>query len=375
MTELNKPKFKNLIIIFLSIFLFIFSNRQTFAQQEEISTKYYEGKIIEVIEEKQLEFPEQQLTQTYQKLKVEITKGERKGEIVEIENGTIPQSHSNTYEKGNRVLISSQPDMEGNEVFYITDFIRSNTLSTLFIMFIIPALIVGGKKGFFSLISMALSFIIIFIFLLPQINTGKDPIIIAIIASLVIIPITFYLSHGFEKKTTISILGTLIALTITGILSIIFVNLTKLTGGALEEALFLQGTNGQSFNLRGLLLAGIIIGTLGIMDDITISQTSIVYQLHDLKKDIPIKELFSRSMQLGKDHIASMINTLILVYTGAAMPLLLLFLNESRTFGEIISLEPVATEIVRTLVGSIGLILAVPITTYLACLTVKKKNV
>jgi len=110
------------------------------------------------------------------------------------------------------------------------------------------------------------------------------------------------------------------------------------------------------------------------MDDITISQTSIVHQLYDLKKDISTKELFKRSLELGRDHIASMINTLILVYAGASMPLLLLFLSDDRTFSEVISLEVVSTEIVRTLVGSIGLILAVPITTYLACLVVKKQE-
>ncbi len=189
---------------------------------------------------------------------------------------------------------------------------------------------------------------------------------------MIIIPITFYLSHGFNKRTTIAIVGTIIALTITGILSVIFSNLAHLSGAESEEVLFLQGMNNTTYNLKGLLLAGILIGTLGIMDDITISQTSIVHQLYDLKKDISTKELFKRSLELGRDHIASMINTLILVYAGASMPLLLLFLSDDRTFSEVISLEVVSTEIVRTLVGSIGLILAVPITTYLACYFVKK---
>lgn len=366
---------QKLLIITILITIVIFFSQKTYllAETPEI-TKSYKGKVLEIIEEKDIEFPEQEVKQRYQKLKVLITKGEREGEEVEIEVGTAPQAQNITYNKGNKVIINSYEDMDGNEMFYITDTIRTDTLLILFIIFALLATIVSKKKGFFSLLAMAISFIVIFLFLLPQIATGKDPILIAILTSLVIIPITFYLSHGLQKKTTISILGTLIALVITGILSIIFVNLTKLSGGATEEALFLQGISGGNYNLKGLLLAGIIIGTLGIMDDITISQTSIVYQLFDLKKDITTKELFKRSMELGKDHIASMINTLILVYTGASMPLLLLFMNESITFSEVINLEPVATEIVRTLVGSIGLILAVPITTYLACIVVKKKK-
>lgn len=366
-------KHQHLITTILITTVIFFSQKTYLLAQTSETIKDYQGKVLEVIEEKEIEFPKQEVKQKYQKLKVLITKGEKEGEEVEIEVGTIPQTQNITYSRGNKVLINSYEDMDGNEVFYITDIIRTDMLLILFIIFILLATIVGKKKGFFSLLAMAISFVIIFLFLLPQIANGKDPVLIAILTSLIIIPITFYLSHGLEKKTTISILGTLIALVITGILSIVFVNLTKLSGGATEEALFLQGISGKEYNLKGLLLAGIIIGTLGIMDDITISQTSIVYQLFDLKKDITTKELFKRSMELGKDHIASMINTLVLVYTGASMPLLLLFMNESRTFGEVINLEPVATEIVRTLVGSIGLILAVPITTYLACLVVKKK--
>lgn len=366
-------KNKKLLLILLTIIsIFVFSKTSIFSQEEELSSpKYMNGKIIEIIEEKEIEHPEIEEKQLYQKIKVLITKGDKKGEEIITENGNQPMGHINRYRVGDTILISETINGEGNEIYYIVDYIRTKSLGVLFILFVILAVMIGTKKGFFSLISMALSFLIIFIFLLPQIQQGKDPILIAIVSSMLIIPITFYLSHGFNKKTTIAILGTVIALIITGILSIIFSNLTHLTGADSEEILFLQGMNNTTYNLRGLLLAGILIGTLGIMDDITVSQTSIVYQLYDLKNDITTGELFKRSLQLGRDHIASMINTLILVYAGASMPLLLLFMSDSRTFSEVISLEVVATEIVRTLVGSIGLILAVPITTYLACYFVK----
>jgi len=220
---------------------------------------------------------------------------------------------------------------------------------------------------------MLLSFGVLFIFVLPQIQAGRDPVLIAVISSIFIIPITFYLSHGFERKTTIAVIGTFIALVITGILAVLFVNGAHLNGFS-EDAMFLQTMDGVQYNLRGILLSGIIIGTLGVMDDITVSQTSIVFQLYDVKKDMTVMELFTRSIQIGKDHIASMVNTLVLVYTGASLPLLLLFMNNPRPLGEILSVEAVSTEIVRTLVGSIGLILAVPITTFLASIFVGQGN-
>ena len=364
-----KPKHL-LTILLTTITIFLFSKGNIFAQEDSI--KYMNGEIIEIVEEKEIEHKETKEKQLYQKIKILVTKGDKKGEEIISENGTQPMGHTNKYRVGDEILISQMIDAEGNEIYYIVDYIRTKSLGILFAIFTVLAVLVGRKKGFLSLLSMALSFLIIFVFLLPQIEQGKDPILITILTSMIIIPITFYLSHGFNKKTTIAIVGTIIALIITGILSVIFSNLVHLSGAESEEVLFLQGMNNTTYNLKGLLLAGILIGTLGIMDDITISQTSIVHQLYDLKKDISTKELFKRSLELGRDHIASMINTLILVYAGASMPLLLLFLSDDRTFGEVISLEVVSTEIVRTLVGSIGLILAVPITTYLACYFVKK---
>ncbi|HKM19897.1 MAG TPA: YibE/F family protein [Candidatus Dojkabacteria bacterium] len=364
-----KPKHL-LTILLTTITIFLFSKGNIFAQEDNI--KYMNGKITEIVEEKEIEHKETKEKQLYQKIKILVTKGDKKGEEIISENGTQPMGHTNKYRVGDEILISQMIDAEGNEIYYIVDYIRTKSLGILFAIFTVLAVLVGRKKGFLSLLSMALSFLIIFVFLLPQIEQGKDPILITILTSMIIIPITFYLSHGFNKKTTIAIVGTIIALIITGILSVIFSNLVHLSGAESEEVLFLQGMNNTTYNLKGLLLAGILIGTLGIMDDITISQTSIVHQLYDLKKDISTKELFKRSLELGRDHIASMINTLILVYAGASMPLLLLFLSDDRTFSEVISLEVVSTEIVRTLVGSIGLILAVPITTYLACYFVKK---
>ena len=364
-------KILRLILLFIPLIFFV---SPVFAQEETTSpqpqTEYFKAKVIEVAEENTLEGN----NQFYQKLNVQINSGSKKGEEILIENQSSSFAQVNKYKKGDNVYVSYSKNDDGSEVFFITDYIRTDKLNYLFVLFLVLALLIARKFAFFSIAAMGITFLVIFWFVLPQIRDGKDPVLIAILSSIIIIPITFYLSHGFEKKTTIAMAGTFIALIITGLLSHFFVNLTRLTGTASEEALFLQTVSEQSYNLKGLLLAGILIGTLGVMDDITVAQTSIVFQLHDLKKDLSFKELFQRSLVVGKDHISSMINTLVLVYAGASLPLLLLFLEIPRPVEEILNYELLSTEIVRTLVGSIGLILAVPITTYLAVLSVKKQD-
>ena len=219
-----------------------------------------------------------------------------------------------------------------------------------------------------SLAGLVVSFFVIFKFMLPQILLGQNPVTAAVVSSMFIVPITFYASHGINKKTTAAVLGTVIALVLTGALAAFFIEFGKITGFASEEAMFLQNIRQGTINLKGLVLAGIIIGTLGVLDDITISQSAIVAQLKKASSSIRFKELYFRSMDVGVDHIASMINTLILVYAGAAMPLLLLFVNNPQPFTEVINYEIFAEEAVRTFVSSIGLMSAVPITTLIAAL-------
>ena len=216
--------------------------------------------------------------------------------------------------------------------------------------------------------------LVIFKLLIPLIMQGWSPVLVSIMTSALIIPVTFYLSHGLNKKTSVAVVSTLISLVITGVLVLIFTETTKLTGFASEEAGFLQVQMGGEINIKGLLLAGMIIGTLGILDDVTINQAAIVEKLKEANKEMGFGELYKKAMSVGQDHISSMVNTLVLVYTGASLPLLLLFVDSSRSFGEVLNNEIVADEIVRTLVGSVGLMLAVPITTFLAAKWMKRAD-
>lgn len=248
----------------------------------------------------------------------------------------------------------------------IVDHVRRTPLIILFALFVGLVVIVGRRKGFLSFLGMLFSFALIGRFIVPQIVLGNNPIMISLLGALFIIPVTFYIAHGLSWKTTIAVVSTFLALFITGVLAVIFVKFTKLTGFAADEAVFLQAMTGQSINLQTLLLGGIIIGAMGVLDDITISQTSIVAKLHKTNPKLGFQKLFAESMDIGRDHIASLVNTLVLVYAGASLPLFVLFYGSTYTYSELMNMEIIATEIVRTLVSSIGIVAAVPITTIIA---------
>jgi uncharacterized membrane protein len=347
---------------------------QTPSPDEVYKEEVLEGKINQILEEKQIIPPGAKELQLYQKLEIIVTRGSLNGKKITIENGNLPISGLQKYKVGDEVTINYSKDSEGNNTFYITDYVRRSALLWLFVIFVIMAVVVGRLQGATSLLGMGISFLVIFKVILPKIIAGNDPVQTAIIGSLLIIPATFLLSHGVNKKTWIAIFGTLLALIVTGILASFFVDAAKLTGFASEEAGYLEAYKPGIINIRGLLLAGIIIGVLGVLDDITISQSAIVQQLKTANPKLKAGELYKKAMAVGRDHIASMVNTLILVYTGSALPLLLIFIDNPHPFSEIINYEIIADEVVRTLVGSIGLIMAVPITTLIASFAVSQKS-
>ncbi len=267
------------------------------------------------------------------------------------------------YRVGEEVLLQKDPQF--NDLYSVTDFVRTTSLAKLFILFLIVILVVSRWAGVRSILGLVFSFGVIFKFVLPQITLGANPLMVALVASIVILFVSYYLSHGINDKSTIAIIGTFAALTITGILAILFSKLANLTGFGNEDMIFLIGQIPNA-NLYNLLLAGIIIGSLGVLDDITISQSSIVAELADTNRGLNSWDLYKRAMNIGHDHISSLVNTLVLVYAGSALPLLLLFTQSKTSVLELLNYEPVAEEIVRTMVGSIGLVAAVPFTTLIA---------
>lgn len=270
------------------------------------------------------------------------------------------------YKVGSRVVLEEIRAANNRTAYVIQTAVRRHTLFLLVGIFLLLIILVARLRGVLSLLSLALSFAVIFAFILPRIIAGAPPVLIAWIGAVFFVPVSYVLSHGLGKKTYVSIVATLIALAITGLLAAYFVPLASLTGFTSDEASFVKLMVNESINIQALLIAGIIIGAAGILDDTTIAQAGVIFSLKKHSPTLSFRELFSQGMRLGKDHIASLVNTLILVYTGAALPLLLLFSVSNVPYAQVINFEIIAEEIVRTMVSSIGLVLAVPITTLLA---------
>lgn len=268
------------------------------------------------------------------------------------------------YERGDKVTLQS-----GQDGWQITGYARSEALSGLFFTFVVVVVLIARVRGLMSLLALAGSFLILFYYTIPAIAGGQNPIVTAILTSAGIVGITFYLAHGLNRKTHAAALGTMITLVVVTALVGYVAEIVHLTGYAREDAVFLANEI-KGVSIGGILIAGMVLGSVGILDDITISQAGIVTELWLANKQLSRFELFQRAMRVGRDHIASLVNTLVLVYTGSALPLILLFHLTKLSYREFVNYEAVAEEIVRMLIGSIGLVLAVPLSTIIAVLLV-----
>lgn len=366
---------KKVLLAFLGIILW-WSLFPGFAQAQTEIGQVKEGKVIQVLESGQKTFLDDLVD--FQTLEIEVTKGDQPGQTIEVENSAAGMDLSSAtykaYQPGDLLRISTQKDADGNTIYALDGQVRRNGLLSLVFLFVLVVLVVGRFWGAMSLVGLVTSFLVIFKIVVPMIVAGKDPVLAAVLGSFFIIPTTFYISHGFNTKTHVAVITTVISLILTGLLAVYFMNATYLTGFASEEAGYIQVERQGTIDIKGLLLAGIIIGALGILDDVTIGQSSAVRQLHEVDQKLSWWELFVKGMKVGQDHISSMVNTLILVYAGSSLPLLLLFFDSEKTFGDILEFELIAEEIVRMLIGSIGLVLAAPMATLLAAYWYTRKT-
>jgi uncharacterized membrane protein len=251
--------------------------------------------------------------------------------------------------------------------YTLYDFERRGPMLILAAVFVLVVVAFARWRGLLSLAGLAVSLVLVLVFVVPAILDGKEPLLVAVVGALAIALITIPLAHGWGPKSAAALLGSAASLVLTALLALLFTNLTQLTGLSSEEAVFLQ-IGDADVSLQGLLLAGMVIGALGVLDDVTISQASTVLALRRANPELSGGRLFRMALDVGRDHVSATVNTLVLAYVGAALPILLLFSAADLGVSDAANLEVVAKEIVATLVGSIGLIAAVPITTGLAAL-------
>ncbi len=261
-------------------------------------------------------------------------------------------------------------DYEPNTGFYsYGDQDRRSALLWLFITFAVVVVALGRLRGLLALAAMATTVAVLVGFVAPSVLDGNDPVAVSVVAAAVIAFVSLYLTHGVNPTTTVALIGTLLALLLTLVLSSLFFDLARFTGLATEEGILLP-VLAQDINMASLLLGGAVIGALGALDDVTVTQVATVAELRAQNPHLSRRQLFASGIRVGREHIAATVNTLLLAYAGVSMPLLLLFVVSDLSLVMIANSEIVAVEIVRTLCGSLGLIAAVPITTWLTAVLV-----
>ena len=339
--------------------------------------KTAEAEVLKVLDQKET-VRENGSKAIQQNLELGILTGPLKGQT-EVFTGIsgVDVVSSNVYKVNDKVLVSYNRDETGQYVFYVTDYVRTTSLLWLTILFVIVVLLIGGRTGIMALTSLVISFFVIIKILVPLVFAGFDPLIVGILVSFLILFALIYLTEGWNKKSHISVLSIAISLIVTASLALLFGYVSRLSGSSNEEVVFLIDAIKIPINFHNLLLAAIIIGTLGVLDDVVVGQVESVQQIREANSELRDLQVFRMAMNIGRAHLGAIINTLFLAYVSAALPLILLFSIHQEPFltvSQVINNEDIATEIVRTLVGVISLCLSAPIATLLAVKYLNKKK-
>ncbi len=303
-------------------------------------------------------------------LKMQLLDAPEKGKTIIVDQQTDARlAKFTTYYAGQTVIVDKTVGANGKNVYTISDAYRIPEMLMLFGIFALFIVIVAGKKGLGSLVGLTVSLIVIIAYIVPQILFDRqDPLTVSIIGSCVILFVTTFLAHGFSKQTAIAVMTTFGALFVTYVLSVGFVNFAHLVGLGTEDSYLLQIGPTQAINPKGLLLGGIIIGTLGALNDVTVTQVASIFALFRANREQTFLHLIEHGMNIGKEHIASLVNTLVLAYAGTSLPIFIfLILNPNHLpWWVMLNNQQFGEELVRTIAGSMGLILAVPMATLLS---------
>jgi uncharacterized membrane protein len=269
------------------------------------------------------------------------------------------------FKVGDVVEIAQVPDGNGGNTYEVIEWVRRPVLGWLLGLFVLATLIVARLKGLRAILATALSLAIVTLYIVPQILEGSSPILVALVGAGGILILAIFFVHGINWSTTAALFGTLATVGLTLLLGQLFINIAHLTGFGSEEALYFN-IAAEQINLRGLTLAGLLIGSLGALTDTSVVQASLVRELSHVNPRLGVRELYKRGMGVGRDHIGSLVNTLVFAYAGASLPLLLLLIVNDFSLAHALNMELIATQVVQTFVGSIGLVWAVPLTTLIA---------
>jgi len=353
--------------ILFSLFLLpAFSFAQEVHQEFQETVK---AEVIEVVEEYERIIMGTGASTTVQKLRIQIKDGEKAGEVAILENDLIVLG------VGDDIFVNRLVSFDGVEYFIFKDVERRGPLVILVLIFCALTIWISRGQGFRAIISLGLSVLAVIFLLVPALLAGYSPALSSLVISGLILSTTLFFTHGFKPRVIITFFGTFSAVAVTCIIAWLWVEWMRFTGFSDDASVYLNFATGGTLDITGLLLGSIIIGLLGVLDDVSITQASVVQQLRNANPKFGFHDLYTRAIQVGRDHVGSLVNTLALAYVGAALPMILLFAHSSEaSIFILINQEVIAAEILRIIVGSIGLILAVPLTTLMAAWYFKDKK-
>jgi uncharacterized membrane protein len=296
---------------------------------------------------------------------MEVLDGAGKGDFEKIQ--LSPDIVAAGVHKGDVFVLNRDPGAEGGPAYGFSDYARGTPIVVLASAFAVVVGLVARWRGLASLFGLAFAFFMLFRFILPGLLADESPTLVSLAGTSAIMFVVLYLAHGFSARTTTALVGTLFGLLLVAVLGSVAVSAARLTGLTSDETVQLQ-TYDPGLNFSALVLAGVVVAGLGVLNDVTITQASAVWQLREVSPELTWRQLYSRGMAVGRDHIASTVYTIVFAYAGAALPLLLIFELYNRPVTVSLFSSAVAEEVIRTLVGAIALVLAVPLTTVIGAL-------
>ena len=338
---------------------------------QEVHQEFQElvkAKVLEVVEEYDRIIMGTQVSTTVQKLRIQLLSGDKVNQVVTLENDLLVLSPNEI------IYVNRLISFDGTEYYIFKDVERRPALLALLVIFIVLIVALARWQGVRAILSLGLSIGAILFVLIPALLAGYSPALTSLVISAVILSAILFLTHGIRPHVVITFFGTFAAVAVTCLITYIWVSWMRLTGFSSDASVYLNFAMGGTLDLGSLLLGSIIIGLLGVLDDVCITQASVVQELRRANCDLGLKELYLRAIQVGRDHVGSLVNTLALAYVGAALPLILLYASSGSDLWLSVNQEVIAAEILRIVVGSIGLILAVPITTLVAAWYFKDKH-
>jgi uncharacterized membrane protein len=356
---------KFVFLILLSGFLWAFNlHAQELTPDQTTISK---AQVLKVLSQSSQLIPGTNTSQNLQSIEVKILEGPEKEKIVVVENDYLQLKVGDVFYLTKTVRADG-----GADVYSVSDPYRLNSIYFFAALFILLVLLIGGWQGLRGLLSLAGGLLVIFYLFIPGVNQGFSPILMSIgVASLIVI-LGSYITHGFNKTTTAAVIGMIGTVVFTGLLAYIAVKTSHLSGFESEEAVYLNFNARGHIDLQGLLLGGILIGVLGVLYDVSIGQAISVEELHRVGPHLSRRFIYKRALRIGREHIGALVNTLAIAYIGVSLPLILFYFTTTTPVPIIINSGIFATEIIRTLIGSIGLVLAVPITTLISILLLIK---